>query len=220
MTAETLVSTATKKRANKNLSTANHKSNDVHDHDDDDDVHEVDTAANMNKKDKPHPTILIPTTSSSIMKNRLSTYQNGQLGHFNWIVSQYLHPRHQPDQQLSKASVSSSKRSRMELEEHRNLDDINYRSSGSSKQQQQIPSQERETTTTTRTGNHPDNINHQNTVTQQNSANTVESMIQDTDQYKKARHILNQYVDEMRGVNTVDAVLERNTNNNRNHHDL
>jgi hypothetical protein len=150
-----------------------------------------------------HPTILVPTMSS-IMKDRLSNYQKGQLGHFNWIVTQYLLPQQQQQQQQRHLSqASSSKRSRMVYEEHGNIDDKNKASTHSKQPQGTVHE--------TASMHHVDTVvldqNNVNTAfakssSNPNKANSTES-IKDTDDYKRARDILNQYVDQMRGINTV-----------------
>ena len=141
---------------------------------------------------------LIIPTMSSIMKDRLSNYQNGQLAHLNWIVSQYLPPVQQQqkeEQQEQSSSLASSKRPRNILEaQHRHNNDRN----SNSEPQDQDQSKER------RIHRNNDNNNNNNGVGNHLEENTdSDSTLKGTAEYKKARQILNQYVDRMKGGNSI-----------------
>ena len=165
MTAET-----TPKAKNK------HSISDDHDHMDMWTTNRMDDAVMLPATELPvDPIVMLPTISSSIMKDRLSKYQRGQLGHLNWIVSQYLRPQeeHSSNQNISNPSSASSakKRTRMVVDERPTNNDTN----------QQRPDEPSN-----------DETNH-------DPATTASTRNNDTEDCKKARQILTQYVDRMRG---------------------
>ena len=196
MTAAATMTTSTNKK-----SKVNRKSNDSHSH-----VYTttrsayayradnktIDTTNDNNRvhhnKTQKHPMIQVPTMTSLIMKNRLTNYQSGQLGHWNWIVTQYLNSPQQ-QQQLSKVVSSSSKRStQIVFKDHSKFENTSRNS-----EPQQPPGHNIDTNITKSNNQQTNESNHTDTI-------------KDTDEYKRARQILNQYVDQMRGINTVSDV--------------